>query len=93
MFHGESTQGQLSIPAEEISPNLSPAQREMLTYKRLQTELGTPKERIADGLDAIITGKCVSESKKKYGAAEGRGLQVDATDKVQEDGAKFGDGV
>ena len=83
----------IALPEEELSEKLTPEQRNMLTYKRLQTELGTSKERIADGLDAIITGKCVSESKKKYGAAEERGLQVDATDKVQEESAEFGKGI
>jgi len=57
MFRGKTSGDPLPIPAEEISPNLSPGQREMLTYKRLQTELGTSKERIADGIDAIVMGK------------------------------------
>lgn len=93
MLVGSPSSEQTSIPEAELSKDLTPEQRNMLTYKRLQTELGTPKERIADGLDAIVTGKCVRESKKKYGAAEGRGLQVDATDKVQEESAEFGNGA
>ncbi len=77
-------------PLEEFSKDLSPTQREMLTYKRLQTELGTPKERIANGLDAIIMGKCVGEKKTTYGVAE---AERDGGYKVQEDGAEFGEGI
>jgi transcriptional regulator with XRE-family HTH domain len=46
-----------SIPAEEVSATLSPTQREMYAYKRLQTELGMPKTRIAEGIEAIVRGK------------------------------------
>lgn len=79
------------IPKEELSKSLTAEQRNMLTYKRLQTELGTSKERIADGIDAIVMGKCVSEkTKTEYGMSEERGLGA-ATDKVQEEGAGFGE--
>ncbi|UJX40401.1 helix-turn-helix domain-containing protein [Desulfovibrio sp. JY] len=69
IFQNEASSEQIAVPAEETSPNLSPAQREMLTYKRLQTELGTPKERIADGLDAIVMGKTL-RTKSIYKTAE-----------------------
>ena len=46
-----------TIPAEETSATLSPTQREMYAYKRLQTELGMPKNRIAEGIEAIVRGK------------------------------------
>jgi transcriptional regulator with XRE-family HTH domain len=89
MFRGETSQGQLSIPAEETSTDLSPVQREMLTYKRLQSELGMPNERIAEGIEAIVMGKCVAGKKSLYGVAEEAGVGVGSS-KVQEDGAEFG---
>ncbi|MGE4536630.1 MAG: XRE family transcriptional regulator [Desulfovibrio sp.] len=100
LFTGEGEmfgdQGQTKIPSlppEELDEKLTPTQREMLTYKRLQTELGRSPERIADGIDAIVMGKCVSEKKQGYGVGEDRGLRTEAPNKVQEDGAKFGDGI
>lgn len=93
MFGDKPSASTISLPEEEISEKLTPEQRNMLTYKRLQTELGTPNTKIADGLDAIISGKCVSDRKKGYGVAEDRGLHAEAPDKVQEESAKFGDGI
>ena len=46
-----------NVPAEEISATLSPIQREMYAYKRLQTEHGMPKARIAEGIEALVRGK------------------------------------
>jgi transcriptional regulator with XRE-family HTH domain len=64
------------LPQEEISDKLTPEQRNMLTYKRLQTELGTSKERIADGIDAIVMGKRpdAKKSETKSGFGEGVGF-------------------
>lgn len=57
---GDRTSG---IPTEEISKDLTPTQREMLTYKRIQTELGMDKQRIAEGIEAIVMGKRGDERK------------------------------
>lgn len=89
IFSDRPKASEISLPAEELSEKLTIEQRNMLTYKRLQTELGTSKERIADGIDAIVMGKCVSEKKTGYGAAEDRGVGPGSM-KVQEDGAEFG---
>ena len=76
MFRGEASEVQLPMPAEEVSPNLSPGQREMLTYKRLQTELGMDKQRIAEGIEAIVMGKRpdTKKSETKSGFGEGVGF-------------------
>lgn len=89
VFIDSPLSSQTTVPEEELSKDLTPVQRNMLTYKRLQTELGTPKERIADGIDAIVMGKCVGEKKIGYGAADERGVGTGSL-KVQEDGAEFG---
>jgi len=79
-----------SFPKEELSQDLTPEQRNMLTYKRLQTELGTDTKQIAKGIDAIVMGKCVREGQNsKYGCAEEKSLNG-GTVTVQEDGAEFG---
>lgn len=57
-----------SIPPEELSDRLTPEQRNMLTYMRLQTELGMPRERIAKGVEAIVL-KGVGE-RREYPTAE-----------------------
>jgi len=57
MFIDESQEKPDALPQEEILDKLTPEQRNMLTYKRLQTELGSSKERIANGIDAIVMGK------------------------------------
>ncbi|MHC1789013.1 helix-turn-helix domain-containing protein [Solidesulfovibrio sp.] len=62
------------LPQEEISDKLTPEQRNMLTYKRLQTELGTSKERIADGIDAIVMGK--RHGARKHSKESGFGEDV-----------------
>jgi len=54
---GGSSQAPAQAPHDESSSNFSPAQREMLTYKRIQTELGMPKTRIAEGIETIIRGR------------------------------------
>jgi hypothetical protein len=55
-FEGEEAIGK-RFPEEEVSDKLTPEQRNMLTYKRLQTELGMDKQRIAEGIEAIVMGK------------------------------------
>ena len=60
-----------AVPPEELNEKLTPAQREMLTYKRLQTELGTPNEKIAAGIDAIVQARGrVTSDKSCYCTAE-----------------------
>jgi len=56
------------IHPREMDEKLTPAQREMLTYKRIQTELGMPNEKIAAGIEAIAMGK--TRDKKSYCTAE-----------------------
>lgn len=57
MFRDGVSHNQPSILPEETSPNLSAVQRKMFTYKRLQTELGMDKQRIAEGIEAIVMGR------------------------------------
>jgi len=90
MFISGSCQVSQNLPLEEVSEKLTPEQRNMLTYKRLQTELGTSKDRIADGIEAIVMGKCGNAKRKtNYGVAEEPGGDA-GCNKVQEDGAGFG---
>ncbi|EFL53127.1 transcriptional regulator, XRE family [Solidesulfovibrio fructosivorans JJ]] len=58
-----------AIPLEELSEKLTPAQREMLTYKRTMQELGAVPERIIDGIEAIAMGK-TRAPKSSYATAE-----------------------
>ena len=88
MFRGAASENQLSVPTEETSPSLSAVQREMLTYKRLQTELGSKPERIADGIDAIIMGK-TTHNKSTYKTAESPADP--GYHKVHEPGVDFGE--
>lgn len=60
----------------------------MLTYKRLQTELGSKPERIADGIDAIIMGK-TTHNKSTYKTAESPADP--GYHKVHEPGVDFGE--
>jgi len=57
-----------SIPKEEFDEHLSQAQREMLTFRRIMAELGTPNEEIAKGVMAIAMGK--TRDPKRYSTAE-----------------------
>jgi|GEM_PF-4335730 len=50
------------------------------------------KQRIAEGIEAIVMGKGVSERKTQYGAADEAGVGVGSS-KVQEDKAGFGKGI
>lgn len=60
-----------TLPAEELNEKLTPAQREMLTYKRTMQELGAKPERIIDGIEAIAMGKtCQPKSTGTYATAE-----------------------
>jgi len=58
-----------AIPLEELNEKLTPAQREMLTYKRTMQELGAAPERIIDGIEAIAMGK-TRAPKSTYATAE-----------------------
>jgi len=72
MFTCGSPQVSKNFPEEEVSERLTPEQRNMLTYKRLQTELGMDKQRIAEGIEAIVMGKRHGARKhaKEYGHGE-----------------------
>ncbi|OLN24893.1 hypothetical protein DVDV_3825 [Desulfovibrio sp. DV] len=59
-----------NLPAEELNEKLTPAQREMLTYKRTMQELGAPPERILDGIEAIAMGKTRQPKSATYATAE-----------------------
>ncbi|MHC1789015.1 helix-turn-helix domain-containing protein [Solidesulfovibrio sp.] len=74
MFSASTNQKPNDLPLDEISEKLTPEQRNMLTYKRLQTELGTSKERIADGIDAIVMGK--RHGARKHSKESGFGEDV-----------------
>lgn len=76
MFPDEENQKLEVLPQEEISEKLTPEQRNMLTYKRLQTELGMDKQRIAEGIEAIVMGKRpgAKKSDKEPGFDEGVGF-------------------
>ncbi|EFL52989.1 hypothetical protein DesfrDRAFT_0037 [Solidesulfovibrio fructosivorans JJ]] len=63
---GETRHG---LPLAEVDDNLTPAQREMLTYKRTMQELGAAPERIIDGIEAIAMGK-TRAPKSTYKTAE-----------------------
>jgi len=76
------------IPKEEFDEHLSQAQREMLTYKRIQTELGMPNEKIAAGIEAIAMGK--TRDKKSYCTAEPPADP--GYNNIHEPGAGFGRG-
>ncbi|MEA4857088.1 MAG: helix-turn-helix transcriptional regulator [Solidesulfovibrio sp.] len=90
MFFDSPASTQATIPEEEISKDLTPEQRTMLTYKRLQSELGTAKERIADGIDAIVMGKCVGEKQTGYNSSEKEGLRFEGINKIHEKHSEFG---
>lgn len=87
MLSGEIKQKAQSLPAEEISDKLTPEQRNMLTYKRLQTELGMDKQRIAEGIEAIVMGKRGDERKsdRESGFDESVGFS-----EIQKGGTEFG---
>lgn len=76
MFTCGSPQVSKNFPEEEVSERLTPEQRNMLTYKRLQTELGMDKPRIAEGIEAIVMGKRpdTKKSETKSGFGEGVGF-------------------
>ena len=68
---GDFIDGKSTITEDELNEKLTAAQREMLTYKRLQTELGTPNEKIAAGIDVIIQARGrVTSDKSCYCTAE-----------------------
>lgn len=69
MFIGAHDKPRASIPPEEFSPTLSFLQREMLTYKRLQAELGMLNDRIAEGLEIMIKRNHSDEARRTKGAA------------------------
>ena len=77
-----------TIPAEEISATLTPTQREMYAYKRLQTELGMPKARIAEGIEAIVRGKPPS-SRPLSGYAVANQEMDDRFDRARGDEAMY----
>jgi transcriptional regulator with XRE-family HTH domain len=77
------------LPPEELNTALTPAQREMLTYKRTMLELGASPERIIDGIEAIAMGKTTqSKSATAYSTAEPPAAP--GYHKVHESGADFG---
>ncbi|MGE4536348.1 MAG: XRE family transcriptional regulator [Desulfovibrio sp.] len=78
------------IPPEELDEKLTPTQREMLTYKRLQTELGRSPERIADGIDAIVMGKTRSP-KSTYPTAKPEAAP--GYNNIHEPGVDFGENI
>jgi len=61
MLQSDSPISRAGVPEAELSDKLTPEQRNMLTYRRLQEELGTSKERIANGLEAIVMGRPVQD--------------------------------
>ncbi|WP_156921741.1 hypothetical protein [Desulfovibrio inopinatus] len=69
MLASQEKAAKQALPPEEHNDKLSPAQREMLTYKRLQMELGVAPEKIAVGIEAIAMGKTRS-SKSASNLAE-----------------------
>jgi len=84
---GDFIDGKSTVTADELNEKLTPAQREMLTYKRLQTELGMPNEKIAAGIEAIVMGRSHGD-KSCYCTAE---PQADpGYNQVHEPGADFG---
>lgn len=77
------------LPPEELNTALTPAQREMLTYKRTMLELGASPERIIDGIEAIAMGKTTqAKSATAYSTAEPPADP--GYHKVHESGADFG---
>ncbi|BAH75965.1 helix-turn-helix domain-containing protein [Solidesulfovibrio magneticus] len=84
MFSEDCNQKTNDFPQEEISDKLTCEQRNMLTYKRLQTELGMDKQRIAEGLEAIVMGKRPSSRKpaKEYGSGEDVGYSERGGDEL-----------
>lgn len=88
MFTDENREKPDELPQEEISDKLTPEQRNMLTYKRLQTELGMDKQRIAEGIEAIVMGKRpgARKSAKEPGFDEGVGFSEKDGDEAGFDG-------
>lgn len=90
-MQGEVAQAPV-IPPEELNAALSPAQREMLTYKRTMLELGASPERIIDGIEAIAMGKTTHpKSGTAYSTAEPPANP--GYHKVHELGADFGENI
>jgi hypothetical protein len=58
-----------SVPPEEMNERLTSIQREMLTYKRIMLEINASSEKIANGLEAIATGRS-NNTKSTYATAE-----------------------
>jgi transcriptional regulator with XRE-family HTH domain len=87
MFSDLPDQKTNTFPQEEISDKLTTEQRNMLTYKRLQTELGMDKQRIAEGLEAIVMGNRPGSRKpaKEYGSGEDVGFSERGGDGVGEE--------
>lgn len=84
-----SDERQASISPDETNTSLTPAQREMLTYKRTMLELGASPERIIDGIEAIAMGKTTHpKSGTVYSTAEPPANP--GYHKVHEPGADFG---
>ncbi len=87
----EDTSGTASpIPPEELDEKLTPTQRELLTYKRMLTELAASPERIIDGLEAIAMGK-TTRAKTTYKTAEPPANP--GYNNVHDPHAKFGEGI
>lgn len=76
-----------TLPADELNEKLTPAQREMLTYKRTLQELGASPERIIDGIEAIAMGK-TCQPKSTYATAESPANP--GYNNIHEPGAEFG---
>lgn len=70
MFGGDAAPSQPTVPAEELDEKLTPAQREMLTYKRMMLEVKAPPEKIANGLEAIVMGKSSPSKNASYTTSE-----------------------
>ncbi|HML54305.1 MAG TPA: helix-turn-helix transcriptional regulator [Solidesulfovibrio magneticus] len=80
------------LPSEELNAALTPAQREMLTYKRTMLELGASPDRIIDGIEAIAMGKTTQpKSARPYSTAESPANP--GYNNVHEPGADFGTGI
>lgn len=90
MFKGQRQVVHPSLPPEELNEKLTPAQREMLTYKRTMQELGASPERIIDGIEAIAMGK-TTLNKSTYKTAESPADP--GYHKVHEPKADFGKGI
>lgn len=81
-----------ALPVEELDEKLTPAQREMLTYKRTMLELGASPERIIDGIEAIAMGK-TTQAKSAIAYSTAEPPAAPGYHKVHESGADFGNDI